>query len=191
MTEPFFGIYLRALEPEDYKTSVTWRQDDGIWSMVVGRKYFVSAHYERSWMTRAAEGDAGAIRLAVCLTSDHKHIGNAYLTNIDFFNRQAASAILIGERDVWGQGHATQAILLLLRHAFMDLGLERIEARQLLTNRSSIRVHEKCGFRTEGVLRRAALKDGALRDINLMACLREDFLATWSSLESSSRPTAS
>lgn len=179
MTEPTFRVFLRALEPDDYKTTVAWRQDDDIWGMVVGRKYFVSHEYERRWVARATEGEPNAVKLAVCLRADRSHIGNVYLTNIDLFNRQAASGVLIGDRNAWGKGYAAEAILLMLRHAFMDLGLERIEARQLLSNPSSIRVHEKCGFVTEGTLRRAAMKDGALRDLNLMACLREGFLAAW------------
>ena len=43
-----FRVYLRALEPEDYKTSIKWRNDDEIWSMVVGPKYFVSTAYEKN-----------------------------------------------------------------------------------------------------------------------------------------------
>ena len=31
-------IFLRAFEPEDYKISVEWRNDDEIWSMLGGRK---------------------------------------------------------------------------------------------------------------------------------------------------------
>lgn len=35
-------IFLRALEPTDYKTSIKWRKDDAIWDMLGGTKYFVS-----------------------------------------------------------------------------------------------------------------------------------------------------
>ena len=39
-------VYLRALEPADYKTSIKWRKDDAIWNMLGGTKYFVSEAYE-------------------------------------------------------------------------------------------------------------------------------------------------
>ena len=32
-------IYLRAFEPDDYKTSIRWRKDDQIWDMLGGAKY--------------------------------------------------------------------------------------------------------------------------------------------------------
>lgn len=42
-----FRVYLRALEPEDYKVSIKWRKDDDIWSTVVGTKHFASSEYEK------------------------------------------------------------------------------------------------------------------------------------------------
>lgn len=41
-------IYLRALEVDDYKTSIKWRKDDQIWNMLGGPKYFVSEAYEKN-----------------------------------------------------------------------------------------------------------------------------------------------
>ncbi len=63
----------------------------------------------------------------------------------------------------------------MLHHGFCTLGLTRIEARQLLSNQASVRLFEKCGFRVEGVLRKAVFKDGRHQDLNLMAILREEF----------------
>ena len=179
-----FRVYLRALELNDYQTTIKWRNDDEIWSMVVGRKYFVSEEFERKWMEKLVGTESGDIGLAICTVADHKHIGNFYLRNIDFFNRNAASSHLIGDKNYWGSGYATEATLLMLYHAFFDLGLERIQARQLLSNPASIRVHQKCGYQLEGVLRKACLKNGELVDLNLMSCLRADFLRVWEERQS-------
>jgi len=51
----------------------------------------------------------------------------------------------------------------------------RVEARQLLDNKGSIKVNEKCGFKTEGVLREAVFKNGKYQDLNLMSVLKRDF----------------
>jgi RimJ/RimL family protein N-acetyltransferase len=174
-----FRVFLRALEPEDYKTTIVWRQDEEIWSQLVGRRYFVSAEFERRWVERISVGESTDIKLAICLAADGRHIGNIYATDIDFFNRSAGSAKLIGERDCWGKGYGTEASMLMLRHLFMDLGLERVESLQLTSNAASIRVQQKCGYKTEGLLRRAAMKGGQLVDLSIMACLREDFLVAW------------
>src|SRR5690554_1959181 len=139
-----FRIYLRAFEKEDAEKTIKWRNDDEIWSMVVGRKYYVSFEYEKKWIEDAIENNQNQVKLAVCLKKDDKHIGNVYLNDIDWFNRNGNFAKLIGEKECWGKGYGQEMTLLMLKHAFYDLGLVRVQARQLLSNKASIRVNEKC-----------------------------------------------
>lgn len=73
-------IYLRAFEPDDYKTSIRWRKDDQIWDMLGGAKYFVSEAYEKKWIEDTIF-NSKEIRLAICLKEDDKYIGNAYISN--------------------------------------------------------------------------------------------------------------
>lgn len=175
MNTETFRVYLRALEPEDYNTTHPWRLDEEMWASVVGPKYFVSKEYEKKWVSDAILNPRNSIKLAVCLKEDHKHIGLVSLTDIDRNNGVARCGILIGEKSLWGVGLGTEAILLMLHHGFYTLGLTRIEARQLLTNQASIRLFEKCGFKKEGVLRKAVFKDGRHQDLNQLSILREEF----------------
>lgn len=170
-----FRVYLRALEPDDYKKSINWRKDDEIWSMVVGPKYFVSKAYEQKWVEDAMFNSINNLTLAICFKETNEHIGYVYLNNIDWKNRNASFGKLIGEKSHWGGGLGKEVTLLMLYHGFYVLGLERIYARQLLDNKASIRVNEKCGFKTEGILRRAVYKNGEYQDLNLMSIIREDF----------------
>jgi len=170
-----FRVYLRAIEPDDYKTSIKWRNDDEIWNMVGGPKYFVSEAYEKKWVEDAIFNSSNKLILAICLKKTNEHIGYVYLNNISWKNKNASFAKLIGEKEFWGKGLAKEATLLLLYHGFIVLGLERIEARQLVDNIKSIKVNEKCGFKTEGMMRNAVFKNGEFRDQNLMSIIREDF----------------
>ena len=43
-----FRVYLKAFEPDDYKTTIKWHNDNEIWNMVGGTKYFVSMEYEKN-----------------------------------------------------------------------------------------------------------------------------------------------
>lgn len=178
-----FRIYLRALELDDYRTSIKWRNDDEIWNMVAGSKYFVSEAYEKKWVEDAIFNSANNLTLAICMKGTDEHIGYVYLNNIDWKNRSAFFAKLIGEKEFWGKGLAKEATLLMLYHGFYVLGLNRIEARQLCDNKSSIKVNEKCGFKTEGTLRKAIFKNGGYKDLNLMSIIRKDFDAVLKSYQ--------
>jgi RimJ/RimL family protein N-acetyltransferase len=152
-------VYLRALEPDDYKTSIAWRKDDKIWSLLGGPKYFVSEEYERQWVIDTIH-QTKDIKLAICTVGENKYIGNAYLTNIDWINRKAESHILIGDHDYWGHGYGTDAYSQLLDFAFNQRNLHRVQALVLEDNIASQKLHEKLGFVKEGILRDSVFKDG-------------------------------
>jgi RimJ/RimL family protein N-acetyltransferase len=51
----------------------------------------------------------------------------------------------------WGNGYATEAARAVIDHAFADLGHEAVQAGARVTNPTSRRVLEKCGFQWTGV----------------------------------------
>lgn len=169
-----FRVYLRALEPEDYKTSIKWRNDDEIWSMVVGPKYFVSTAYEKKWVEDAIYSK-DKITLAICLKENNEYIGNASFTDIDWINRSAKTSTLIGEKQYWSKGLATEAKILLLKFAFYERGFNRIWATILEDNIASQRMNEKCGYKKEGLLRQAVYKNGKFHNLVVMSVLKEEF----------------
>lgn len=104
-------------------------------------------------------------------------IGEIRLDNVDLHDRHASMAIGILDPSLLGRGLGSEAILLLLRHAFTDLRLHRIGIRVLAYNRRAIRAYEKCGFVIEGREREAAFVNGAWHDDMIMGLLRQEFLA--------------
>ena len=174
MTFSKIRVYLRAFELEDYKTTLSWREDDDILKGIVGKKYFVSSEYEKKWIHEAML-DKKSLKLAVCLKNTNEHIGNVYLNSIDYMNRNCEYGIIIGDKNYWGKGLGSEATLLMLHHAFYELGMIRVYSKQLLSNHSSIRLHDKCGFKNEGILRKAVFKNGEYQDLNLMSILRDDY----------------
>lgn len=170
-----FDVCLRPLEEDDWKYSVVWRQDEQIWDMVVGQRYYVSEYYERMWVKNRIENQQNNKVFVVCKKGEHDAIGFVYLESIDMKNRSCHFSKLLGDRKTWGKGYGTQMTMLALYYAFYELGTERVEATQLMSNKASIRVNEKCGFKTEGCARHAAFKDGQFVDLNLMGCLRDDY----------------
>lgn len=169
-------VYLRALELDDYKTSLNWRKDDLIWSQLGGVKYFVSEAYEKKWVENAIF-DTNVIRLAVCLKENNRYIGNVYILDINQRDRKGNIHILIGEKDCWGKGYATEAYKLLLDYAFLERGFHRLGAHVLAENKASIALHKKCGFSQDGVFRKSTFKNGKWQDQILFSILEEEYFS--------------
>lgn len=72
------------------------------------------------------------------------------------------------------QGYASEALSAVLLHAYEDLGLNRVEAACMPSNRASIGVLEQAGFRREGLARRYLRINGAFEDHLLFGRLRGD-----------------
>lgn len=74
------------------------------------------------------------------------------------------------------KGYMLQGVKAALRFAFMDLGLQRVEAACLPTNMASIGLLEKAGFQREGYARRYLCIAGVWQDHLLFACLKDDLV---------------
>ena len=83
--------------------------------------------------------------------------------------------IRIGEPDARGRGLGTEAVGLLLRHAFADRDLERVALHVLASNAPAIASYEKSGLVREGTLRRSAFVDGRREDVVVMGILRDEW----------------
>jgi len=75
------------------------------------------------------------------------------------------------------QGYMTEAIALMLRHAFVDLKLHRLEANIQPGNVPSIALVKRAGFLKEGYSRRYLKICGRWRDHERWAILAEDWRA--------------
>lgn len=73
-----------------------------------------------------------------------------------------------------GRGYGTEAVRLLSRYAFDELGLAKLEATVFVGNVASRRIFEKNGFVLEGTIRRAVRKRGRFVDEWLFGKLREE-----------------
>ena len=167
-------VYLRALEPEDYKTSIKWRKDDEIWDMLGGPKYFVSEAFEKNWVEKTIF-DSKDIKLAICLKENDQYIGNVYMTDINMINRSCHSHILIGEHDFWGKGYAKEALMLAIDYMFNERNIYRIQANVLESNVASLKMHEKCGYKVDGILRNSIYKTGKYHNQYILSLLRDEY----------------
>ncbi len=170
-----YRVYLRALEPEDYKKSYKWRNDPEIQDLVGGHKYFVSSENEKNWVAKNTY-NSDRIVLAICLKDNDKYIGNVMLQNFDWINRSCSAPFFIGDKSEWGKGYGTEARMLMLDFAFKERGMERISDLVIEGNEASRKLLLKCGYKEEGVMRNSVFKNGRFQNQIVMGLLKEDFI---------------
>jgi diamine N-acetyltransferase len=174
MSAAMADVYLRALEPSDVDRTRQWHNDAGLYATLINPFRYVSRAAEEEWIRQKAAYSRTEIQLAICLKEGDRHIGNVNLTEIDWIARHGFLGIFIGETQYQSQGYGQQAVRLMLRHAFDDLGLHRAYLVVFDDNSRAIRAYEKCGFAIEGRLRQHAYKRGQFRDLVLMGICAGD-----------------
>jgi RimJ/RimL family protein N-acetyltransferase len=107
------------------------------------------------------------------LDETSRHIGFAALTQVDWATRSALGGIVIGEKDAWGKGYATDVLRTRARIFFEELGMHRLEGHTI--NPAMRRVYEKAGYVAEGVARQKAFRGGRWHDAWVYAMLEEDW----------------
>jgi [ribosomal protein S5]-alanine N-acetyltransferase len=101
-------------------------------------------------------------------------VGQMHLFGITWGSLRSASAGYWVAESVAGQGIVPFALAAACDHAFLVLGLHRVEVNIRPANAASLRVVEKLGFREEGLRRRYLHIDGEWRDHRSFAMTTED-----------------
>ncbi|MFB7635187.1 GNAT family N-acetyltransferase [Streptomyces sp. NPDC056149] len=99
------------------------------------------------------------------------YLGDLALSRIDRDNAHGSFRIALVP-GASGRGLGPEAIRLLLKYAFDQVGLHRVELEVFAFNERARRGYEKCGFAVEGRLREALRWGGAWHDVLVMAALR-------------------
>jgi RimJ/RimL family protein N-acetyltransferase len=119
--------------------------------------------------------DRSNVFLAIVRSDTEEHIGNIKLGPIDWMHRLADVGVLIGEKDCWGKGYATEAIALVVRLAFHELNLHKLTAGYYIANKGSEKAFRNNGFVVEGVRVKHRFCEGSYVDTVNLGLLNERF----------------
>lgn len=144
-------IQLRQLQISDVTDKYCkWMNDPEVNQYMDSRFYAHAIESLREYATHTIE-NAANIYLAIILKEKNEHIGNIKLGPINYHHRFGDVGVVVGEKDCWGRGYATEAIKLLTSYAFQVLNLHKLTAGCLSLNQSSFKAFQKAGFLVEGI----------------------------------------
>jgi len=159
------NIYLRNLELNDLSNNyLSWLNDQKA-SLQNSHALFpytinqIKAYIESTFQNR------NLIVLAIVVKEKNIHIGNISLQNINWINRNAEYAILLGNKNYWRKGIAFEASELIIRHGFNNLNLHRIYCGTTSENIGMNKLANKLNMKKEGIRCDAFYKNGKYIDI--------------------------
>jgi len=170
-------VTLRAPEIADLAQLHAWSNSNELWSQLVGWHFPYSTRSTEQWIRSRNDNDQ-INQVFVIETADRELVGTANLVDINWKNRGAIHGVMIGNPEARGKGYALDAVMALMRYAFDELGLERMESTVLSSNPRSLHFYtRKCGWTLEGTRRRAAFRQGGFVDLNMIGIVRDDYIA--------------
>ena len=163
---------LRPICPKDLEMIRQWRLSEFVQSKFPSWDAITPASQE-SWY----QSISGSAQCCYFLITDLKGagVGVIYLVQIDRRNRHAEFGYYIGEPLALNSGIAIGAEFLILDYAFGYLNLKKVWCETMDYNKPVIRVHERFGFKHDGVLRSHAFRHGEFQNLVLMSILDEEF----------------
>lgn len=166
-------VRLRAFEMADSEEDYLFVSDsETILTMYKGLPFPYTRKDEQEWLGGQSGYTRGEYQFAV-ETLDRQYVGRCGIISMDWKNRVAELAMMIGT-PYRSLGYATEAVSLLCDFCFSQLNLHRLKASVLDFNTPALRVYEHCGFREEGRLREEVFRSGAYRDVVLLGRLESE-----------------
>jgi RimJ/RimL family protein N-acetyltransferase len=171
-------VRLRAAERADVEKFCVWINDPEV-TRYLALYLPMSRADEDNWFESMTRRDQREKTLVIEVRDGNgwKMIGNCGVFDIDPVNSLAEIGIMLGEKDEWNKGYGTETMVLLLRHCFDTLNLNRVYLRVYAENLRAKRSYDKAGFVEEGRQREAVYKYGKYDDVIMMSVLRSEWIA--------------
>ncbi|WP_238902583.1 GNAT family protein [Clostridium sp. YIM B02506] len=167
-------VVLRSIEKEDLDTLRGIMNDPEVERLLGGWALPVSKYEQEQWYEKSIN-NKDTLRWVI-ETKEDGVIGMTGLWNIDWKYRTAFTGIKIGNIDYRGKGYGTDAVMAVMRYAFEELQLKRLDGDIVEYNIASQKLYcGKCGWKEEGVRRKHIFKNNRYYDRILVGILNDEY----------------
>ena len=167
-------VNLRAPETGDLERNTRWYNDRDV-TRFLSVRYEISST-EKGWLRDLPSKPMSYDEVFFAIdTKDGVHIGNVNLSGVVPEDRACTLGITIGEKAYWSRGYGTDAVRTVLRFAFDEMNLNRVQLGVLAYNHRAYAAYKRAGFVEEVRQRQARYAHGAYHDSIVMSVLREEW----------------
>jgi len=168
-------VRLTALTDEDLPTVAGWFEDAEFMRMFDALPAFPKTRPGlQEWLAESRKAHDGFL-FAVRRIEDDALIGYIELDSILWAHGTAWFSIAVGKQEHRSKGYGAEAAQIVLKFAFHELNLHRVQATVFSYNARSNALFQKLGFQCEGVFREFLQRDGQRHDMALYGLLRHEW----------------
>jgi len=171
----FGSVFSRKLESKDVEGIYNYRNDPDVYMTLGGFYKGMSREDVQQWVSFQRTNTVDTV-WALATKDDDRCIGHLGLYNIDYRVGKAEIGLAISKSH-WGNKIGGKIYSGLIKYAFDQLRLHRVETYNLVINKKVIKIKENLGFKLEGVLRDFQYRDGNYLDVMIMTILENEWRA--------------
>ncbi|KRL37918.1 GNAT family N-acetyltransferase [Liquorilactobacillus uvarum] len=165
-------VKLRAVREEDFEIIENWYEDTYFLRNV---DTAIALPKNNDEIKSMYDADDDIIELMICPLENDSPVGFVSIYNIEWNNRSGTLAIGVGCESDRHLGYGTDALKLMMKYAFNELNLDRLDLEVVEYNHAAHMLYEKLGFKLGGRRREAVLRDGKRFDILILDILRSEW----------------
>jgi len=160
---------LRSIKPEELELMLSWRNAPNVRANMYTR-HEISINEHQSWWSRVQQRtDQQYLMYEICGMPS----GVVGFTDIDNDSRNSSWAFYASPEARKGTGSKME--FLALEYAFFELGLHKLHCEVLAFNSPVIKLHQKFGFKVEGILREHHKVNDAFVDVYRLGILSHEW----------------
>jgi len=169
-------VTLRAVEEDDLETLHRWGNDPDLWALLGGWRFPSSRRQTRLWFEGLASDPLNQ-RFAIDYP-DVGLVGTANLVDINWKDNNAFHGMMLGDPGMRGKGVGVDVIMAMMRYAFDELHLRRLDGSMIAYNEASLGVYcGKCAWKEEGRQRDWYFRQGRYWDRIMVGVTEPDYRA--------------
>ncbi len=167
-------VVLRAIEFDDLELLNQWANNPEIQYWLGGWHFPTNMEDQKKWF-QTLNANSLHQRFAI-ETKELGLIGTANLVDLNWKNKNAHHGMLLGDKEIRGKGYAVDAVMAIMKFAFEELGLERLDGSMIEYNEASLKMYiGKCGWIEEGRQRNWYFRKNRFWDKIIVGITKQDY----------------
>ena len=167
-------VTLRPADDSDPPRFLPWIADMEV-TRYLGRRTGAALYQEIDFFKKVGEAKDTVLWI---IEAGGEAVGATGIHEIDWLNAHATTGILIGAKEKWRKGIATETMRLRTGYAFRELNLHKLMTEVFVGNVASRRALEKNGYRTVGIRADHFFTGGSWHDVWLGEITHEEWKKT-------------